>query len=46
MMQRLVESYNLIFIGQFESYYKTENTREKYLMKKEIALSQQDKAIG
>ena len=46
LLQRLVESYNMIFIGQFDAYYKNENAKEKHLVKKEIALSQQEKAIG
>ena len=46
MLQRLIESYNMIFISQFEAYYRNENAKEKYLAKKEVALSQQDKAIG
>ena len=36
----------MIFIGQFDAYYKNENAKEKYLVKKEVALNQQDKAIG
>lgn len=46
MLQRLVESYNMIFLGQFEAYYKNENAREKFLVRKEVALSQQDQAIS
>ncbi len=46
LLQRLIESYNMIFIGQFDAYYQNDNAKELQLAKKEILLSQQEKAIG
>ena len=35
MLQRLVESYNMILLDQFESYYKNKNKKEAELKERE-----------
>ncbi len=35
MLQRLVESYNMILLDQFESYYKNKNRKEAELKERE-----------
>jgi hypothetical protein len=41
----LIESYNIIFLDQFEGYYKNENHREVQNTKFEEALKRQQQAI-
>jgi hypothetical protein len=46
LMQRLIESYNIIFLDQFQGYYSHENKKEKAVDNQEKLLQKQEEAIN